>query len=200
MEAVSLSEDRVAARAKYAEYLQAVRANPREKDYRILRDAYRELSRGNNVIDLAETLRLGGLDIHQRPRLAVSRANVKWCHFFYRDPWNHSPQAIFSPWRKYDTGSRRIGLRFRPTLFGLDRAARDKFQECKALVPSIPPSIKPAANRLAEYFILFEAVWEPQPPVDPMLLRPISRNLYVVVAQWDLTPLERSVLAEATFQ
>jgi hypothetical protein len=200
MQAVELKEDRHAARDKYAEYLQAVRENPAEMDYKILRDAYRELSRGKCVIDLPETLRLGGLDIHQRPRLAVSRAHAKWCHFFYRDPWNHAPQAIFSPWRKYDTGSRRIGLRFRPTLFGLDRAARQKFPECKAIVPSIPPSLKPAANRLAEYFILFEAVWEPMPPVDPMLLKPISKNLYVVVAQWDLTPFERSVLAESTFQ
>jgi hypothetical protein len=39
-------------------------------------------------------------------------------------------------------------------------------------------------------------VWDNTAPVDPMLLKKINDNFYVVVAQWDLTELERSVLGQ----
>lgn len=37
--------------------------------------------------------------------------------------------------------------------------------------------------------------WAPVPPTDPFLLRHLGGTLYVVLAQWDLTPLEKAVLA-----
>lgn len=40
-----------------------------------------------------------------------------------------------------------------------------------------------------------EAQWRPVPPVDPFLLKHLGGTLYVVLAQWDLTPLEQAVLA-----
>lgn len=43
--------------------------------------------------------------------------------------------------------------------------------------------------------MLFEAEWRPEPPKDPALLRHIGGDLYSVVAVWDLTELERAVLA-----
>jgi len=63
----------------------------------------------------------------------------------------------------------------------------------RAMVPSIPPSLRPP-HSFASYYILWEAVWEPIAPRDPMLLRPLGNNLYAVVAVWDLTDLERAVL------
>ena len=47
---------------------------------------------------------------------------------------------------------------------------------------------------LDRYFILWEADWQRRAPVDPALLRPVGGDLYVVVATWDLTDLERAVL------
>jgi hypothetical protein len=39
-------------------------------------------------------------------------------------------------------------------------------------------------------------VWRPAPPVDPMLLRRIGlADLWVVLAAWDLTPVEQAALA-----
>jgi hypothetical protein len=61
----------------------------------------------------------------------------------------------------------------------------------------LPPSIKPSEASLKHYHILWEAEWENAPPVDPYLLRRISANLFVVIASWDLTPLERAVMAES---
>lgn len=64
----------------------------------------------------------------------------------------------------------------------------------RALVPLIPPNLRPA-RALVRYVILFEAEWEPVPPTDPLLLRHLHGDLYAVLAAWDLTPLERAVLA-----
>jgi len=64
----------------------------------------------------------------------------------------------------------------------------------RALVPMIPPKFRPTA-KLSNYHIMFEAVWKPVPPVDPFLLKHLGGTLYVVLAQWDLTPLEQAVLA-----
>lgn len=49
---------------------------------------------------------------------------------------------------------------------------------------------------MAKYHILWEAEWAPIPPRDPMLLRRIGEaDLWVVVAHWDLTEVERAALA-----
>jgi hypothetical protein len=49
---------------------------------------------------------------------------------------------------------------------------------------------------LENYNVLWEAVWQPAPPVDPMLLRRIGEaDLWVVVAAWELTEVERAALA-----
>jgi hypothetical protein len=63
-----------------------------------------------------------------------------------------------------------------------------------ALVPIVPPNLRPD-RALSRYVILFEAEWRPVPPVDPLLLRHLHGALYVVLAAWDLTPIERAVLA-----
>lgn len=47
-----------------------------------------------------------------------------------------------------------------------------------------------------KYHILWEAEWSPIPPRDPMLLRRIGKaDLWVVVAHWDLTEVERAALS-----
>jgi hypothetical protein len=59
-------------------------------------------------------------------------------------------------------------------------------------VPPIPPRFRPEA--LDDYFTLFEAEWQPMPPVDPILLKRIGQTMFVIVAQWNLTAVERAVL------
>lgn len=65
----------------------------------------------------------------------------------------------------------------------------------RAVVPLVPLDLRPKRG-LANYHVLWEAVWEPAPPVDPMLLRRIGQgDLWVVCAAWDLTEVERAALA-----
>lgn len=64
-----------------------------------------------------------------------------------------------------------------------------------AQVPLVPIHLRPHRG-LANYHILWDAIWRKEPPVDPLLIRRIGRaDLWVVVAGWDLTEAERAVLA-----
>ena len=65
-----------------------------------------------------------------------------------------------------------------------------------AVVPQAPLHLRPSDADMAKYHILWEAEWSPIPPRDPMLLRRIGEaDLWVVVAHWDLTEVERGALA-----
>jgi hypothetical protein len=61
----------------------------------------------------------------------------------------------------------------------------------------VPPDVMPARGcDLSKHFVLWEVEnWDAAPPIDPILLRPIGGNLYAVVAQWDLTEVERMIIA-----
>jgi hypothetical protein len=49
---------------------------------------------------------------------------------------------------------------------------------------------------IENHHVLWEAIWQPAPPVDPMLPRRIGEaDLWVVCAAWELTEVERAVLA-----
>jgi len=62
-------------------------------------------------------------------------------------------------------------------------------------VPLIPVHLRPKRG-LANYHILWEAEWRRLPPVDPLLIRRLGKgDLWVVVAAWDLTEVERAAIA-----
>lgn len=63
-------------------------------------------------------------------------------------------------------------------------------------MPTIPPKLRPKRGQLGLYHLLFEAEWglDPDPPVDPALVRHLGGDLYAVLAVWDLTDVERAVL------
>lgn len=65
-----------------------------------------------------------------------------------------------------------------------------------ATVPTVPPRFVPNGS-LHGYYILWEVdKWdEVTPPKrDPMLLKRINANAFVVMAAWDLTDVERAIL------
>ena len=68
------------------------------------------------------------------------------------------------------------------------------YGDARAMVPPVPPVHRPVSS-LGNYHVLFEAIWEQVAPKDPALLKHIGGDLYVVCATWDLTEIERTVLA-----
>ncbi|MEM9657753.1 MAG: hypothetical protein AAF961_05265, partial [Planctomycetota bacterium] len=129
-----------------------------------------------------------GVDERGRPRLAIVRADAKLC--WYRSRSWQRPYPVFS--KVDDFGFARPGPRRVEMPSGVFPVYRTEIR-CRAVVPSIPPSIAPPERQLHRYHILWEAEWE-SIPVDPMLLRSLGKGIYTVLATWDLTPLERSVL------
>jgi hypothetical protein len=161
--------------------------------------AYRALARGQRILNLPSVMRQTGVqkDTHF-PALAIARADWRSCYFnidygaawFTEErnvPYNtnarRGPRCIKMPLSIYPAQTTDTHWRSRSNLASYP---------LKAIVPSIPAHLRPKA--LENYHILWDAEWAPQPPTDPILLSRVSETIFVVVAQWDLTALERGVL------
>lgn len=207
----TITMDRTEARRAFLDYRRAVHERHDAEDAQIMR-GYRELARGTQLIRLSETIAAGGQDDEGLPRLAVADAHEPWA-------WLQrgcSGAVTFLPCRRGDLHhSRRRGIYRMPagTLPAHNLAGRPTWQ-CeaehgdgfgrrrarRAMVPKVPPALRPA-HHLRNYTILWEVEqWatDPQPPRDPALLKRIGGDLYAVLAVWDLTDLERAVLAGRT--
>lgn len=179
------------AQRKLDEYKTALEdREPTPEDREILL-GYKALAAGKQLLDLRDVFRTCPLNEKGLPKLAIARASWRWCHFATPNGFavfaSAQRYAYVSSWKtKKPCGHIRFGLRNMPT---------GTKGEGRALVPIIPAPIRPNTADLSRYFILFEAEWQPVAPKDPLLLSRLSGSLYVIQAAWDLTELERAVLA-----
>jgi hypothetical protein len=153
---------------------------------------YRALADGLMLIDLTLAMREAGLGEDLRPRLAIARADVAAVRF--SPSWRGG--GVFEPSvaGRQRAPSKFIAMppgTFPPLPDGISTWA---IRGAVAHTPAIPPEHRPAPSALKDHHVLWEAVWEPAPPDDPFLLRHLAGSLYVVLAQWDLTPLEQAVM------
>lgn len=192
MEVVLIQEPRWAAREKFLEYRDAVAAGQSNESDEVVMATYRELAKGRTVLDLHQTLRNAGTDSWGRPHLAIARADKRKVQFGYR--YDTSRPVFYDSVGDGPSWSRRARKAMNSFTLPYDTFQRvNGFRDCVALVPSIPPDLRPGKTQRRKYAILWEAEWE-GPPEDPMLLAPIKGKFYAVVATWDLTPLERAAL------
>lgn len=181
------------AKAKVTEYRDLL-LTERTAENEALARAYRAATLGKPMIRLTETILAGGLHDDGRPRLAACRATAIRC-------WVHmaSDRIVFTDsdkaraWRLTSAiGDHHLAIR-RPQEEGSFRWVRD----ASTMVPNIPPAARRhlGRNRLGGCHVLWEVEkWEPVPPVDPALIRNVAGDLWIVLATWDLTELERAVL------
>lgn len=194
----TIEMDRSVALEKFREYRDSVRERHNDEDAQIMR-GYRELARGSQLIELAPTIRAGGLNAQGLPRLAVMRADAEWCYFDANNPTHGEPEqrsVLFTmdSWSRASYTKRRIRI---PGPWPKELDGSWNVRGLRAMVPPIPPALRPARG-LANYRVLWEVErWEkaPRPPGDPALLRHVGGDLHAVVAIWDLTDLERAVLS-----
>ena len=145
---------------------------------------YRHLARGRRVIDVWESIREAGTDDAGRPKLALARASWHVCWYFCHRGFCRYPGAF----RRLNTSSRSI-------IQTADLALRGYSSNIRALVPLIPPDLRPRSIT-RNHYILWEAEWKHVPPRDPFLLLDIDGRNMAVLAQWDLTEVERAVLRQ----
>jgi hypothetical protein len=169
------------AMEKLGEYKTILRTQRRAEDVE-MRRMYKAASKGKPIIDVSAAWRETGLK-DGYPRLALARADwqecffAKWQHEF-RDNrrsmrghqhWIKVPDGI---WDWKDVKDNTVGT----------------------AVPFMPPSVRPR-RYLSSYHILFEVEKWTEYPADPFLLKHITGWLFVVVAEWELTELERQLLS-----
>lgn len=200
------------AAKKYKEYAQSVEPTAADEQCKRI---YRAISRGKRVIELTQALRLGGVDHRYRPRLAIARANQTGSVMFQWDWSTNMP--LFG--RNSRINGKEPGVRTHAVRlpawtfprqdgenswhrghFGKDPQGR-YVTSISAAIPVIPPSIRPIGAKVGLYHILWEVdQWvdgRAQAPQsrDPLLLRHIGGWFFVIVAEWDLTAVERSVFS-----
>jgi hypothetical protein len=193
------------AKKAFEQYRDSVRQRHSAEDEQIMR-GYKALSKGTPLIRLSEAVRAGGTTTitYRRgtmrrtvevPKIAVARAHAEWCWTFgVRDSGSLSIQTKREP-----APNNTFDIVSLPSLFDRDDERTPSLgwrPDIRAQVPIVPPPLRPK-HSLSGYHVLFEAEWgiDPVPPTDPALLKRVGGDLYAVVAVWDLTEVERAVLA-----
>lgn len=162
-------------------------------EYDAICKGYQRVLKGQRLIELSKVIAAGGVDSKHRPRLAVMRADQKMC--YVQVSWNGSLSFSNSILHCYRVSTTHLTFRAGtvPPLPNRPNRGWASAVAAKSVIPLVPPQYRPKGN-LSRYHILWEATWE-DVPVDPALIQHLGGDLWAVLAVWDLTPLERAVLA-----
>jgi hypothetical protein len=181
--------DREAARTLYRKYREHQHYQ-KPIDWEIQR-TYQLIAQGKLVIRALDSVVKAGVGEDGYPQLAIVRADAETCFLEYRGDGG----VRFANQRWPKESHRKTYIDFAPGSFAPPSRERRNWSRAEATVPLIPLDVRPKRG-LANYHVLWEAIWRPAPPVDPMLLRRIGEaDLWVVLAAWELTPVEQAALA-----
>jgi hypothetical protein len=149
--------------------------------------AYRAIQRGRKLLDLSKAMRIAGCDDKGRPQLAIARADAKRVEM---SQWNREYVEFESQIGRWNHTTKESSVRVSARDLPGHRQAQVRLT---AAVPIIPTKYRPGKTQLRRFWILFDADWT-EVAKDPFLLMPLGGTLYVIMAAWDLTPVERAVL------
>ncbi len=198
-------EDKESAKSARDAYMAAARRARSAMD-RALAASYRAIADGSSLIDIEATMRETPLHDNGLPKLAIVRADFK--QVFLR--LHHDGSGVMAGSQEFAERNRikvRAGkarIELPPNTFARVNPATgmgwgyDHFWNThRAPVPIIPPQYRPA-DAYANYHLLWEVdTWTRIAPKDPLLLRQITGSIFAIVAQWDLTELERAIMNAA---
>lgn len=172
-----------------------------EKEDETLMHSYRVMAQGQRILNIESVFRASGRNKQQLPNLAIGRADWKEAFLLWRSDKFQFSSERHGAWYDGRLQGYRDGTVDLPlSALGAEvqnqewrKSNGHQLLPVKAIVPSVPVHLRPSGD-LKAYHILWEADWKPAPPVDPLLLKHVHGPIYVVLAQWDLTPIERSIL------
>lgn len=188
MNVAELKLDRKAARELYQKY-KAHQHYSAPIDHEIRR-AYQLIAQGRMVIQALESIRRAGTFDTGLPKLAITRADAERidCRV-----WSNGSAKMEPSDNRWGRTTRSGVFNFPAGTF--DPRSRDAWKTAEAIVPTCPVHLRPKRG-LANYFTMWEAEWSKIIPKDPMLLRRIGKgDMWLVVAAWDLTEVERAALS-----
>jgi hypothetical protein len=183
------------AYALWKEYIEACKDNPKDKFLQDMKGVYCQLKSGRKIVDIHKIFEAAGLNDKSEPKLAIAVASAKTVTMEYKQNGSMLFTKNFSNWSHKETAEDIIVSNVFPELPEQHWDDKyDKRKRRKTTVPAIPASLRPKGS-LNNYYILWEVKkWEIIPPKDPYLLKRITPNMFVVLAGWNLTELERSVM------
>lgn len=169
-----------------------------DEEYSAAVAGYRALADGKPLLNLTDAINHAGLGDDGRPRLAIARADRRQVKVEARSWGVARGQVLFDATaRNFHQwgymGSLIISIRW--------RAPEIEMRTGYAIVPMVPADVRPNRGQLRDYFIMWEVEqWADnrirvEPDKDPYLLTHLAGDLYVVEAEWDLTPLERAIMS-----
>lgn len=180
----------------YSKGMKQRRADQNKKEDEALKSMYRHMSQGKRVIMLSNVLRNAGFTPEGFPKLGIVQANASHVYFDGQglrsgaNVWGFSPHQHAHERRHQDAYVRFPASVTVPLPQGVGRWEHRAF----AAVPHIPMHLRPADD-LSKYHILWEPNWQRRlPDPDPVLLKRVEDDIFVVMAVWDMTPLEMAVL------
>lgn len=195
MQVEKLEVDRSKAKELHALYHQH-RKDETAMDAEIRR-TYREIGQGRMIIRALASIEAAGLFTEGPyvgcPKLAIARADSTHCEL---SRWTDRVQ-MFSMTLANGLQRRREIRRSsaQGRYFDIPMVGSKSERDCAATMPMIPPHLRPKKS-LHLYHVLWEAEWNRRvPPHDPYLLRRLTGDMWLVVAVWDLTPVERAAMA-----
>ena len=193
MNLTTLDIDVDRAKAGLDEYRAALRVERNAEDEAIAA-GYRAAARGLPIISLSTAVAAGGFFDNGLPRIAVCRAGATAC--MVETWWSGHGLTFYDEWATGRPVRALVGSSHVTVNVELPPGRRT--HRARTIVPPVPPRFRPKrAGRLRRYHILWEVEkWDPTPPRDPALLRHIRGDLWAVLATWDLTAVERQVLAQ----
>lgn len=190
---------RVEALQKVAAYQRAMKRS-KNPELAAAEAGYAALAEGRALLDLNLAVGAGGWTPEGHPRFAVARADRLSVRYEIERPWLRFDSSI--------TGRGGPSLRRSVALSSMPApdASWNGWRRADALVPLVPADVREEARKAAQFtgerswYILWEAVWKPVPPRDPILLEHLAGSLYVVLAQWNLTDLERALMSGRPYE
>lgn len=171
----------------------------KDKHLQIIKQAMYFAKQGKTLIDIYETIKKGGLNKNNEPRLAIARADLHEVYLEKQDTGticfnmkrgDYSKDNVTLPQKSFNIQWER-----QKNNDGTEDRWRILNKELKTKVPIIPAEIMPNGD-LSNYYVLWEVKeWEKLPEIkDPFLLKRISENMFVILGAWDITELERAII------
>jgi len=187
-----LMQDREQALALWKKYQTHKHANYSAVDAEIARIA-KMVASGKVMIAALKAIADAGADETGKPKLAIMRADKKLCYLELMSDGRAIMHNQKSGWSLHRAAA-SLKFEFPAGTFPTNPSGRTRRHE--SVVPHIPPDIRPKRG-IQNYHILYEAVWRREIPVDPMLLRRVGTtgDMWIVCGAWDLSDIERAVLA-----
>lgn len=180
MDVQKLSMDQDQARDLYRSY-QDHRSDMTPND-RAIAAIYKRIAQGKLVIRALASITAAGIGADGLPKLALMRADQRKVRCI--TGMNSVLFTCIGPSRAKD-------MNFRIRVPGVNYTTPNRIAD----VPLIPVHLRPR-KAIEQYHVLWEADWN-QYPVDPYLIRRFGEDAWLVVASWDLTPVERAVMSSS---